>query len=543
MMIDVDEFLDQAFAYFNAGKIEEAEELLDRVQSISPRHGDLLYLQGLIALKKNILPQAYNLCAAAVQYYPKTQVYQEALADVLKAMEQYDQAQRIYATLKQTDSVRFKEAQLEKEVGHTASAIQKFKELLSTSEAANACLELAFLENEKKKLFYLKKSFALSPNSKNASEIVKYLLSHKMNVNLEEYLKYIDNEFTLACVDIALHKLDPALKKLEDYTQKNPYDESAWLVLGQLYEKLKRPVQAEEAYQKVLEINSKSFEGHQKIAKLLMKQSRFSEALNHYQITCRMQPDNKETLSAMAVLTEHTNNFSEAIGLHFRLMSFGEQDLSEEIQRNIFNLAKENLDLARQFAKGWVTSFPQSKTAQEVLKKLGVFLLVFFLAGISYADLTQDEKQWQILWETKMAETGDPVSLFYLGELFETGEKVPQDFAQAIQYYEKSARQGYLPACIKLGKIFATHPVLKDEKKSIQWYSYAANKGDIQADFYLADYYQKHKDYRQAKDYLEKALKQTFPDETDFSKVSPQYASLLEKMNQKNDTLTERKMK
>ena len=544
MMIDVDFLLDQAFACFNSGDLESAEDLLNQVQRILPTHGDLLYLKGLIALKKKMYSQAKDFLSMAVKLYPKKEAYQEALADVYQGEKNYDKAKEIYTNLKPTEAVHFKLALIEKETGHLSTARQMFKDLLLTPEASSAAFELAFMEGADKKLSYLIRSFELNPNEKNATEIVKVLLSNSSFQNLDKYLKYIDNEYTLACVDVALNQYESALQKLENYVKKFAYDEVAWLLLGQVYEKLKNPSKAEQAYQKLLALNPNSFDGNQGIAKLLMGQGRFSEALNHYQITCRIQPENKEILLAMALLTAQTKNYDESLGLCFRLLTLGQKGLSGLIQKNILRLSRENKDLAKDFAKGWVKSFPQSKVAQNLLKKLSIILIVFFFSCSCYANLTQDEKHWQILWESKMAESGDPVSLYYLGELFEQGKKVPKDLNRAIHYYEKSARQSYLPACIKLGQLFASETPLKDEKKSLEWYLYAADKGDIQSEFYVADYYQqyKHRDYPKAQKYLEMALKQTFPKETDFSKVSPQYADLMKKI-EKNNTLSERKTK
>ncbi len=63
----------------------------------------------------------------------------------------------------------------------------------------------------------------------------------------------------------------------------------------------------------------------------------------------------------------------------------------------------------------------------------------------------------------------------------------------------------------------------------MQWYTYAAQKGEVQAQLYLADYFQEndHYDKNQAKYWLEKALVQIFPDAADLTQISPDYKELM----------------
>ncbi|MCC6482955.1 MAG: SEL1-like repeat protein [Sphingomonadaceae bacterium] len=51
----------------------------------------------------------------------------------------------------------------------------------------------------------------------------------------------------------------------------------------------------------------------------------------------------------------------------------------------------------------------------------------------------------------RLAESGDAAAQYRLGEVFEYGLGVLQDFAQALDHYEQAAEAGYADAWAKLG--------------------------------------------------------------------------------------------
>ena len=103
---------------------------------------------------------------------------------------------------------------------------------------------------------------------------------------------------------------------------------------------------------------------------------------------------------------------------------------------------------------------------------------------------------------------------------------MPKNLPQAIHYYQLSAKQNYLPSVMQLGRIFANESSVLDEKKSLEWYTYAANRGEIQAQNYLFHYYDDAYAPDKAFYWLEKMLAAVFPEESDFSRVSADYERL-----------------
>ena len=61
-MSTTDQLLDTAFAAYNGGDFDKAEELEREVLTVEANHGDALYLLGLIAFQANALEPAAKFC-------------------------------------------------------------------------------------------------------------------------------------------------------------------------------------------------------------------------------------------------------------------------------------------------------------------------------------------------------------------------------------------------------------------------------------------------------------------------------------------------
>ena len=81
------------------------------------------------------------------------------------------------------------------------------------------------------------------------------------------------------------------------------------------------------------------------------------------------------------------------------------------------------------------------------------------------------------------AEAGDPLAQFDLGLLYHDGRSVPQDDAEAIEWYERAADQGFGLAQLHLGMIHAArgHGLPPDNLTACMWFILAASRsrGDV----------------------------------------------------------------
>lgn len=83
-------------------------------------------------------------------------------------------------------------------------------------------------------------------------------------------------------------------------------------------------------------------------------------------------------------------------------------------------------------------------------------------------------KEWRPL-----AEKGDAPSQFNLGLMYVDGLGVPQDFNQALTWFERSAQQDYAKAQLNLGAMYAGGKgVKRDYIQAYKWLNVCAAKGE-----------------------------------------------------------------
>jgi hypothetical protein len=80
------------------------------------------------------------------------------------------------------------------------------------------------------------------------------------------------------------------------------------------------------------------------------------------------------------------------------------------------------------------------------------------------------------MWYRKAAQQGNADAQNLLGHLYETGEGVPQDLAQAALWYRKAADQGNAPAQRSLAKVYEVgHGLPQNYAEAYFWLNLAAS--------------------------------------------------------------------
>jgi TPR repeat protein len=77
-------------------------------------------------------------------------------------------------------------------------------------------------------------------------------------------------------------------------------------------------------------------------------------------------------------------------------------------------------------------------------------------------------------------------AMFAIGVMYANGDGVKKDKNKSKYWFKKSALNGNINACNKLGNIYA---LKKDYKKSFKWFEKSAKKGDSQASYNLGYFY------------------------------------------------------
>ena len=107
-------------------------------------------------------------------------------------------------------------------------------------------------------------------------------------------------------------------------------------------------------------------------------------------------------------------------------------------------------------------------------KLLATALLALGLNQAVWADDASDFRQ-----TLQLAQQGDAYAQYNLGVMYEKGQGVRQDYAEAVKWYRQAADQGYVKAQYNLGAMYFTGGgVHQDFHLSKEWFGKACDGGD-----------------------------------------------------------------
>jgi TPR repeat protein len=90
-------------------------------------------------------------------------------------------------------------------------------------------------------------------------------------------------------------------------------------------------------------------------------------------------------------------------------------------------------------------------------------------------------------WLRLAADQGYAEAQYYLGQMYHTGQGVPQDYAEATKWFCLAADQGYAEAQLNLGMMYDEgRSVPQDYGEAEKWFRLAAEQGNAKAQFNLA---------------------------------------------------------
>lgn len=92
-------------------------------------------------------------------------------------------------------------------------------------------------------------------------------------------------------------------------------------------------------------------------------------------------------------------------------------------------------------------------------------------------------------WE-KLAGKGSANAQYNLGAIYDSGDGVPENDAEAANWYRKAADQGHVNAQFNLGVMYANgEGVTENASEAAIWYRKAADQGDYRAQYNLGALY------------------------------------------------------
>ncbi len=90
----------------------------------------------------------------------------------------------------------------------------------------------------------------------------------------------------------------------------------------------------------------------------------------------------------------------------------------------------------------------------------------------------------------ELAEAGDAEAQTELGERYEDGRDVVQDYAGAVSWFRRAADQGFAPGQAALGFMYARgRGARQDDSEAVRWFRRAAEQGNVRAQFNLGNMY------------------------------------------------------
>jgi uncharacterized protein len=132
-------------------------------------------------------------------------------------------------------------------------------------------------------------------------------------------------------------------------------------------------------------------------------------------------------------------------------------------------------------------------------------------------DIGADQAGALILQWQARAEGNDVTALYNLGQAYRLGRFVGIDLNKALDFYERAARLGYIPAQLNLASmLYFSEPPLQDKALALSWWQQAAQNGDPQARYMLGVLYfngeDVPRDYARALAYLQRAHEAGLPE-------------------------------
>lgn len=117
-------------------------------------------------------------------------------------------------------------------------------------------------------------------------------------------------------------------------------------------------------------------------------------------------------------------------------------------------------------------------------------ILMLPVAGFAY----QDDYVWQEKFKQALpkAEAGDAEAQFDVGNMYEKGNGVAKDEANAFEWYVKAAKQNHDKAAFEVGFAYLRGVgVSQDYDKAMKWLSNAAEYNNVRAYYFLGTMYEK----------------------------------------------------
>ena len=317
MELTIEQALQQGVTAHKEGKLQDAERLYRAILQSQPAHPDANHNLGILAVSVNKSDVALPLFKTALAANPKIEQFWLSYIDALIKTEKFDDARQTLADAKQAgiamDKLQIHEEQLQSEVPPSSDTPQQ--ELSNQSQAH---------QDE------------LSPA-----------------IELREVGKYKE-----------------AQEWLSDVIENDSKNAEALSLLSQVLLLDKKEVEAERVLTAAASINSELPSIYRNQARLLLKQSKTTEALEKAQLGCKQSPEDLESLLVLAACLGADERDLEALPIIEKILKAKSNNAEAYANRALIKLRAKDAVGAIEDAKMTVSIKPHLTQMWQLLGSL-----------------------------------------------------------------------------------------------------------------------------------------------------------------------------
>ena len=121
---------------------------------------------------------------------------------------------------------------------------------------------------------------------------------------------------------------------------------------------------------------------------------------------------------------------------------------------------------------------------RDAVKYIITLTLLVKHGEMTWRALTEQQQRRMDSVVASLKQVGTAKARLQLGDLYEEGKGVPQDFAEAMVWYRKDADQGNAKAQWCVGCLHGNgQGVKQDYAEALRWYRLSADQGHTEAQF------------------------------------------------------------
>jgi protein O-GlcNAc transferase len=332
---DAPTLFDQALAFFQAGRIAEAEGIARRVLQITPKNFQALHLLGIIFSQRGNHAEGLRFIDAAVQIKAQASLY-NSRGNVLAALKQFDEALTSFETaiaLDPQSPLAFGNlGNVYREVGRFDEAIASYDEAIALDPGDaevfyNRGVVLQELNRFHEAIASYDKAIALKPGYAEAlsnrgtvlqalgrlsEAVTSYDRAIALKPNFPEALCSRGSAFQ------ELNRFDEAIASYNEAIALKSDLAEAFNYRGMSFEKLGRMPEALASFEKAIALKPDYAEAYENRGIVLNELKRFDEALASYDRAIVLRPDYAKAFNNRGIVLKGLKRFDEALASYDR---------------------------------------------------------------------------------------------------------------------------------------------------------------------------------------------------------------------------------